>query len=483
LSVSRHTGYNLIGSAIPLITAIVTIPIYLRLVGSDRYGVLAIAWLLLGYFGLFDLGLGRATSFRIASLKDAPAAARARTFWAAMLVNVAMGLVGGLVLWLAAQQFFGQFFKVSEALRPEILKALPLLAASVPVATLTGVLTGAVQGRERFLEINIVSVISSLFFQLFPLAIAWKFGPNLSWLLAAALIARLIGAIALAYRCHLDLTKGQPIATDRKEIGILLRYGGWVNVSAAFGPVLFMTDRFMIGALLGATAVTNYTVPVQLASRAAILPTALTGALFPRFSASDPASQRALFDRSMLMFAAVIGLPFVGAIYLIGPFIQAWVGRDLGIEAPTIGRIMVAAAWANGLALISFTRLEASGRPDLVAKVLLIEIPPYLLLLYLGTHFMGVVGSALATGLRYLMDFFLLTFAAGFPKQGRIVLVANGLLLLLAAYIAGLWSITDPRWWISAIVLGSATLAIGIRTCPEEIRIQAIRTARSFFRR
>ena len=107
-----------------------------------------------------------------------------------------MGLIGAGILWFAAIQFFSLVFKVEEGLRPEILAAVPLLAASVPVATLTGVLTGAVQGRERFLEVNVVSAISTSIFQLLPLAIAWQFGPDLSLLLAGALGARMLAVVA-----------------------------------------------------------------------------------------------------------------------------------------------------------------------------------------------------------------------------------------------------------------------------------------------
>jgi O-antigen/teichoic acid export membrane protein len=60
--IARNTLLNLIGLAAPLLVAILTIPYVVHGLGTDRFGLLSLAWVVLGYFTIFDLGLGRATT-------------------------------------------------------------------------------------------------------------------------------------------------------------------------------------------------------------------------------------------------------------------------------------------------------------------------------------------------------------------------------------------------------------------------------------
>lgn len=475
MSVRRHTTYNIVGAAVPLALSLVTVPLYLKLIGAERYGVLSIAWLLLGYFGLFDLGLGRATSFRIAALRDAEPQTRADTFWAALAFNVAVGIVGGAILWIVASLFFAHGFKVDEALRPEILASVPLLAISVPVATLTGVLTGALQGRERFLETNIISMTSTILFQLIPLTLAATHSPNLVMLLCGALAAKVVALMLIAYRCHREITRGHLRRFNRSEASILMRYGGWVTLTSLFGPILTIVDRFAIGAVLGATAVAAYNVPFQLAKQIAIVPSALTNAMFPRLSAAPEHERRTSTRIATRSLSALISLPVLGGIFLMEPFLNMWVGPTLGDQAAPVGRILLIGFWANAFALPPYTQLQSSGRPDLVTKMLLLEIPPYLAALYFGmTHF-GLEGAALALSARFILDYFMLTFAAGRDFSETPLLAANLVLLGLAALSATEWAPHQGIWWASAVLLSLITLLLGWRALPNTMKEGALR--------
>ena len=57
---ARNTLYSLVGQAVPVLAAIFSIPILINALGAAGFGVLALAWMVTGYFGVLDLGVGRA---------------------------------------------------------------------------------------------------------------------------------------------------------------------------------------------------------------------------------------------------------------------------------------------------------------------------------------------------------------------------------------------------------------------------------------
>ena len=424
--------YNLAGAATPLVVALVTVPLYLHQIGEARYGVLAIVWLLLGYFGLFDLGLSRATANYIARLPTEAAKEREEVFWTACILNVTFGLLGGLVLYFVGGPLLGQWFKMSAGLHGEALAALPWIAASVPVATLTAVLTGALEGQERFGIVNLIQASGAILFQVFPLVAAFVISPSLAIVIPVAVAVRAVSIIPLALTVKAKLPlRGLP-KLRVVRIRRLLNYGVWVTVTSVVGPVLVSIDRFLIGVVMGAAAVAYYAVPFNLVSRASILPGALSRSLFPRFSAQNKsAAERTAIDSGRVLSGVMTPLVILG-LFVMHPFLALWVGIDFAARAAPVGEIILLGIWVNGFAIVPFAMLQAQGRPDLVAKFHVLELAPFIALLWWALHRFGLTGAAGAWTLRVTVDAMLLFWAA---KLGHLMLrtLWPGALLILAA--------------------------------------------------
>jgi O-antigen/teichoic acid export membrane protein len=452
MSIGRNSAYNVLGAVTPLVLALVTIPIYLHLVGPARYGALAIAWLILGYFGMFDMGFGRATTQRLAALHDSTPEHRARVLWTAAAVNFGIGLMGAALLFVSADYFFRVHFKIDPAIRDEIIAAIPYLAASVPIATLSGVMTGALQGREKFLEVNLVTALGTSLFQIFPLIVAWVRGPEIKWLIIAAVVGRLAGLALLFRATHREMLRGHRPVFDVEEWWGLLKFGSWVSVTMLIGPALLAADRLMIGSFIGGLAVATYAIAFDIAQRTSLLPKALAQAIFPRIAQSDAAQSEALMLNSLKALNFAMTPLILFALFAVGPFLELWVGTATGAAATRICQVLLVAYWINAFAVIPYARLQAEGRPEVVAWITVGQVPAYLAALYLALEVYGLGGVAWVVVARCLIEVFVMFYYAN-----RGVLVP-GFLIASIALMGGALVVAEH---VPALSLGGVAAALG----------------------
>src|SRR5690606_31260268 len=100
---ARNAVLNLLGQSAPMLVALVAIPVLIAALGTERFGVLTLIWVVIGYFSLLDLGLGRALTHLVAEKlgagreEEIPALS-----WTALALVLALGAAGGLVAALLA---------------------------------------------------------------------------------------------------------------------------------------------------------------------------------------------------------------------------------------------------------------------------------------------------------------------------------------------------------------------------------------------
>src|SRR6267378_1940730 len=156
---ARNTIWNLVGSGAPMLVAVFCIPILIRGLGNERFGVLTLAWALIGYASLFDLGLGRALTQLVAKKLGAGEDHEVPTLvWTSLLLMLLLGLAGAFVAVVLSPWLVHRALHVPAALQRETLQSFYLLGLSIPVVISTAGLRGLLEAHQRFGLINTLRI-------------------------------------------------------------------------------------------------------------------------------------------------------------------------------------------------------------------------------------------------------------------------------------------------------------------------------------
>jgi O-antigen/teichoic acid export membrane protein len=449
-------AFNVAGRLIPIAVALVTVPIYIALIGAARYGALSLVWVILGYFGFLDFGLSQATTNALAKLAHDSKEERAGVLMTSLYLNLLLGVFGGIVLYLVGDVLLHHFLSLSDQMSAELKAALPWIACMLPLALLAGVARGAIQARERFLDLNVLDLIGFTFTQLFPILCVIYFGPSLAVVIPAAFLARALSVgLSLGWVAKIERVSAFRVF-DRSRLKGMLGFGAWVTVTNVISPLLMSIDQLLVGSVLGAVAVAHYAVPMNLVTRFQVFALALATTLFPRFSRAGPEEAMLLSEKAVVSLGYGFGAVCGPAIIIGGPFLSLWLGADFASSATPVFELLLIGTWINGIAIIPYSFLQGQGRPDLVAKLHALEVLPFIAMLWILLHQFGLPGAAVAWMVRVAIDAALLLWVSRFPPAQLLRLVP-ALVLLLASY--AVIQITDVSTFWSVLLAGSFFLA------------------------
>jgi len=401
---ARNSLISMMASIVPVVVTIVTLPFLLNAIGLERYGALALCWLILIYVGQADWGLGKATTHWVArtSAQD-PDAARgimASGIATALIVGSAMAALAGVISWL----FFAKFFDVDPALRTELLDSVWLIAAATLATSILQVMYGALAGRERFAAASLAMMISNASLPLLALATALLIDPGLEALMMASLAGRLLGVLVAGSDIWMSQFRKQQIRLQFSDSRKLLKFGFWIMSASFTAPILITIDRMIIGSKLGPAAVAAYTIPYQIVSRLQLVPQSLMNVLFPRLSVADQETAR----KTSFFYAVTISAMFlpiiVGLIFVLEPLLQLWLGSKLDDRSTLVGIVLLCAFLFAAIAQSTAVFLQSQNDGKFVAAFQFGEILPYVGLLTYAVAQGGLLGVAIVFLVRRVIE-------------------------------------------------------------------------------
>jgi O-antigen/teichoic acid export membrane protein len=404
---------NYLGQGWIALMSIVFIPVYVRMLGAEAFGLVGVMLSLQAISLLLDFGLGGVMNRELAR-RSHTGALRAtigrlvRSFeWIVwpMAIAIALIIVGFShsieTHWLNAQNLPP----------PAVERAIVLIGCAVAALWPTSFYTNGLSGLERQPVLNATSAGFATLRGAGVIAAMRIWGEDIQVFLAWNVAVNVLNSLTVALLLWRYVPRGEPARFDISELHATGRFAGGLLLITALAVVLAQLDRLVLSRTLPLAELGYYTVAVSVVGGLGRLIQPMFNAIYPRFSRlvaqGEDRVLRELYHLGNQTLAPVVLATAAILAAFAHDVLWLWTGQAALADKVALPlQILVAATALNGLINLPYALQLAHGWTRLTVLTnlaCLVLGVPYTIW---ATHRFGVAGAAtLALGVN-LINFF-----------------------------------------------------------------------------
>lgn len=314
---------------------IVMVPLYIKYMGAEAYGLVGFFAMLQAWFNLLDMGLTPTMSRESARFHGGAINALEYRRLARALEGLfgLIALSGGVLLFALAEPLAQNWLNAQQLAPGETLSTLRLMALIVAMRWMSGFYRGVITGAERLVWLSGMNsaVATGRFVLVLPLLMYVSASPLMffGFQLLIALF-ELAGLAFQAYRLLPAKPAGQRIPWEWAPIKPVLKFSMSIAFTSSVWVLVTQTDKLVLSKILPLADYGYFTVAVLLASGIMIVSGPISGALMPRMARLQAEGQHeeliALY-RKATQLVTVVAVPTALVLAFFAPqVLWAWTG-------------------------------------------------------------------------------------------------------------------------------------------------------------
>ena len=359
MSIKKNIIANYFGQFYVTLIGIFLVPLYLKYMGAEAYGLVGFYATLQAWFFMLDMGLtptmARDCSRFLGGVVDATNLRRLLRALEGIFLLVA--IVGVVAIVAGSSAIAAHWLKVNELPMYEVTNSIVIIAFIVSLRWMGGLYRGAINGFERIVWLNIFNiVIATLRFVLII--------PILAYIDAAAttfflyqLVVTTIETIVLVLKTYrlLPPASVSTITGDWKQLRASLKFSSSIAFAGLVWVTVTQTDKLLLSGLIPLADYAYYTIAVLAASGIMVISKPVSGALLPRMTVLNAEGNQVqllkLYENAT-QIVAVIAVPSAVVLALFSDqVLLAWIG-DAEI-AHKAAPVLLLYAFGNGVMVLA----------------------------------------------------------------------------------------------------------------------------------
>jgi len=373
MSLRRNVLASLASQVYVTLIGIALLPLYVRYMGAEAYGLVGFFAMLQSWFNLLDAGLGPTLAREAARQRGGAidALTYRRLVRSLELVFLATAVVVGVGLTASAGFFATSWLRVETLPPSEVVGALQLMGPVFALRWMAGLYRAALSGAEQLAWLGgfNAAVATLRFAGVLPLLMYVGATPTLffAYQLAIACV-EVAWLLASAYR-HLPASPVRArLGWDWQPLRTVWRFALSVALATVVGVLIMHTDKLVLSRVLPLSEYAYFMLAVLAASGITILSGPIGNAVMPRLARLEAEAAHnqliEVYRQTTQLVAAIAGTAAVTMALRAESLLWAWSGN---VELASRGAPLLALyALGNGvLALAGFPYYLQYAKGDL----------------------------------------------------------------------------------------------------------------------
>ncbi len=398
----RNLFAGLTNSAWTAIVTFATVPIYLKFVGIEAYGLIGFFATTQALLQLLDLGLAPTINREIARHSASGDTIGAATtlhtlaiiYWLMAALLALLFLIGASTI---SEHWLGENTLPTKTTANAILLTGLVIACRWPL----GLYRGALLGAQRLATASVINIIMVTLSSIGAVAILAFVSATIEAFFLWQLAISLLHVFVLRHATwkvigHRTLAKFSVSTLKR----IWLFSAGMAGV-AATGIILAQLDKVLLSNLLGLEAFAHYTLAFMVASGLYILLTPTFSVIYPKLSVfvseKNIAELEKMYHSGTKILCAVLFPVAITAAFFSHDLVYAWTGNaELAHAVKPIVQIAILGTALNGAMHFPYALQLAFGASHLPLLINIVLIAIFIPLIFLFVEQFGALGGAMA---------------------------------------------------------------------------------------
>jgi len=330
----KNAVYNAIGFIFPVAISLITTPYIVHKLNTDIYGIYVLAISLMGMLSFLDLGFGQGIIKFVSHYEAKKDFKRiSQIINTTLMINVVMGLFGGLVIFSFSEFLSRKVFKVKSEQIELAVNSFKIVSVGFVLNLISSTFSNIPKAIQRY-DIPVKIQNTVWFLSIISSVLILYLGYGLVEMLTFYIIFQFLGLISyfwfskkLIHNLKLSLKFNKDIF---KEIFGFSIYNA---INSIAGNIVFRVDKMIIAYFLGTSAVTYYQIPFTMSQMANSFVSSVIQFLFPAVSFLNSAGEKdklkQIYIKSTKYVIAFSLIIFSGLVLFGKPFLKIWIGKEI----------------------------------------------------------------------------------------------------------------------------------------------------------